>query len=161
MAGLGFARHFDYLYGIAYDTAMSPRIVIDTNVLVSALRSSRSASHRLLMLAGGPDFEIALSVPLVLEYEDVAKRMTDVTGLSDSDIDDIIDYLCSVAHLQEIHFLWRPVLRDSRDDQVLELATEAGCSLVVTHNISNFEGSERFGVTAITPGEFLRSIGGS
>ena len=140
---------------------MSPRIVIDTNVLVSALRSSRGASHRLLMLVGGPDFEIALSVPLVLEYEDVAKRMTDVTGLSDGDIDDIIDYLCSVAHLQEIHFLWRPILRDSRDDQVLELATEAGCSFVVTHNISDFAGSERFGVTAIKPGEFLRSIGGS
>lgn len=140
---------------------MSPRIVIDTNVLVSALRSSRGASHRLLMLVGGTDFEIALSVPLVLEYEDVAKRMPDVTGLSDGDVDDVIDYLCSVAHLQEIHFLWRPVLRDSRDDHVLELATEAGCSFVVTHNVSDFAGSERFGVTAIKPGEFLRSIGGS
>jgi putative PIN family toxin of toxin-antitoxin system len=140
---------------------MSPRIVIDTNVLASALRSSRGASHRLLMRVGGSDFEIALSVPLVLEYEDVVKRMPEVTGLSDGDVDDIIDYLCSVAHLQEIHFLWRPVLRDSRDDHVLELATEAGCSIVVTHNVRDFAGSERFGVTAITPGEFLRSIGGS
>jgi predicted nucleic acid-binding protein len=107
------------------------------------------------------DFEIALSVPLVLEYEDVAKRMPESTGLSDGDVDDIIDYLCSVAHLQEIHFLWRPVLRDSRDDHVLELATEAGCAVVVTHNVRDFAGSERFGVTAITPREFLRSIGGS
>jgi predicted nucleic acid-binding protein len=139
---------------------MSPRIVLDTNVLVSALRSSRGASHRLLMLVGGVDFEIALSVPLALEYEDAAKRMPEVTGLSDGDVDDIIDYLCNVAHLQEIHFLWRPVLRDSRDDHVLELATEAGCSVVVTHNVRDFAGSERFGVTAITPGEFLRSIGG-
>ncbi len=140
---------------------MSPRIVIDTNVLVSALRSSRGASHRFLMLVGGTDFEVALSVPLVLEYEDVVKRMSEVTGLSDDDVDDIIDYLCSVAHLQEIHFLWRPILRDSRDDHVLELATEAGCSVVVTHNVRDFVGAERFGVTAITPGEFLRSIGGS
>jgi len=139
---------------------MSQRIVIDTNVLVSALRSSRGASHRLLMLVGGTDFEIALSVPLVLEYEDVAKRMPEVTGLSDGDVDDIIDYLCSVACLQEIHFLWRPVLRDSRDDHVLELATEAGCSVVVTHNVKDFAGSERFGVSAITPGAFLRRIGG-
>jgi putative PIN family toxin of toxin-antitoxin system len=140
---------------------MGPRIVIDTNVLVSALRSSRGASHRLLMLVGGTDFEITLSVPLVLEYEDVVKRMPEATGLSDGDVDDIIDYLCDVAHRQEIHFLWRPVLRDSRDDHVLELATEAGCSVVVTHNIRDFSGSERFGVSAITPGEFLRSIGGS
>jgi len=140
---------------------MSPRIVLDTNVFVSALHSSRGASHRLLMLVAGADFEIALSVPLVLEYEDVAKRMSEATGLPDEDVDDIIDYLCSVAHLQEIHFLWRPVLRDSRDDQILELAAEAGCGFVVTHNVRDFAGSERFGVTAIAPGEFLRSIGGS
>ena len=67
--------------------------------------------------------------------------------------------LCSVAHHQEIHFLWRPVLRDSRDDHVLELATEAGCEIVVTHNVRDFAGSERFGVAAVTPGEFLRKIG--
>ena len=140
---------------------MSERIVIDANVLISALHSSRGASYRLLMLVGGTDFEIALSVPLVLEYEEVAKRMADVTGLSDDDVDDIIDYLCSVAHLQEIHFLWRPVLRDSRDDHVLELAAAAGCGVVATHNVRDFAGSERFGVTAITPGEFLRSMGGS
>jgi len=113
------------------------------------------------MLVGGADFEIAVSVPLVLEYEDVLKRMPEHTGLSDVDVEDLIDYLCEVAHRQEIHFLWRPVLRDSRDDLVLELATEAGCSVVVTYNVRDFAGSERFGVTAITPGEFLRSIGGS
>lgn len=140
---------------------MGQRIVIDTNVFISALRSSRGASYRLLRLVGGADFEIALSVPLVLEYEDVAKRMPDDTGLSDEDVDDIIDYLCGVAHLQEIHFLWRPVLRDSRDDHVLELAAAAGCGVVVTHNVRDFAGSERFGVKAITPGEFLRSSGGS
>ena len=99
--------------------------------------------------------------PLVIEYEEVAKRMADVTGLSDDDVDDIIDYLCSVARLQEIHFLWRLVLRDSRDDHVLELAAAAGCGVVVTHSVRDFAGSERFGVTAITPGEFLRSTGGS
>jgi predicted nucleic acid-binding protein len=140
---------------------MSERIVIEINVLISALRSSRGASYRLLMLVGGAEFEIALSVPLVLEYEDVAKRMPDETGLSENDVDDIIDYLCGVAHLQEIHFLWRPVLRDSRDDHVLELAAAAGCGVVVTHNVRDFAGCERFGVKAITPGEFLRSIGGS
>lgn len=138
---------------------MSLCIVLDTNVLVSAVRSSKGAAYRLLMRVGGPEFEIALSVPLVLEYEDVAKRVSDVTGLTDDDVDDILDYLCSVAHHQEIHFLWRPVLRDSRDDHVLELATEAGCQIVVTHNVRDFVGSERFGVAAVTPGEFLRKIG--
>lgn len=140
---------------------MSQRIVIDTCVLISALRSSRGASHRLVMMLGGSEFEPALSVPLVLEYEDVAKRMSDVTGLSDTDIDDLLDYVCSVSHLQEIHFLWRPVLRDARDDHVLELAVEAGCQLIVTHNIRDFDGSEHFGVEALTPREFLERIGGT
>ncbi len=139
---------------------MLQRVVIDTCVFISALRSSRGASHRLLMLVGQGDFEIALSVPLVLEYEDVAKRMTDETGLSERDVDDILDYLCSVAHLQEIHFMWRPVLKDPRDDHVLELAAEAGCERVVTHNVKDFADSERFGVMVVTPGVFLESIGG-
>ncbi len=147
--------------GIAYDTVMPRRVVIDTCVFASALRSRRGASHRVFMLLGRADFEIALSVPLVIEYEDVAKRMTSVTGLPDEDVDDILDYLCSVAHLQEIHFLWRPVLNDPRDDHVLELAVESGCKRVVTHNVKDFAGAERFGVTPVTPGEFLRSIGGA
>jgi putative PIN family toxin of toxin-antitoxin system len=140
---------------------MVKRIVIDTNVFISALRSSRGASHRLLLMAGGTDFEFALSVPLVLEYEDVAKRMTAEAGLEPSDVDDILDYLCSVAHHQEIHFLWRPFLKDPRDDHVLELAVEAGCEMIVTHNVRDFAGTEQFGIRAIGPAEYLRGIGGT
>ena len=139
---------------------MVQRVVIDTCVLVSALRSSRGASYRLLSLVGTGGFEIALSVPLVLEYEDAAKRLGDATALSHSEIDDVIDYLCSAARLQEIHFLWRPVLRDPRDDHVLELAVEAGCETIVTHNVRDFAGSEHFGIEAVRPGEYLRRIGG-
>jgi predicted nucleic acid-binding protein len=74
---------------------MAQRIVIDTNVFVSALRSSRGASHRLLTQVGDRGFEIALSVPLVVEYEDVAKRQTDVTGLTYEDVDDITSTTCA------------------------------------------------------------------
>src|SRR4030042_4905532 len=137
---------------------MGPRVVIDTNVLISALRSSRGASHRLLMLAGGTQFEMALSVPLVVEYEDAAKRMSEATGLGAEEVDHVIDYLCSVAHLQEIHFLWRPILRDVCDDHVLELAVEAGCRVIVTHNLRDFAGAERLGIDVVSPGEFLRRI---
>jgi putative PIN family toxin of toxin-antitoxin system len=140
---------------------MGHRVVIDTNVFVSALRSSRGASHRLLRFVGQADFEIVVSVPLVIEYEDAAKRMSDVTGLSDTDVDDVIDYLCSVAGHQQIHFLWRPFLRDPRDDHVLELAVEADCDMIVTHNVKDFGGCEQFGVEAIRPGPFLKMIGES
>jgi predicted nucleic acid-binding protein len=115
----------------------------------------------LLLLLGGPEFQINLSVPLVVEYEDVTKRMTQEIGLSAADVDDVIDYLCTVARLRELHFLWRPVLKDSGDDLVLELAVEAECDVIITHNVGDFAGAERFGITAVTPGEFLRSIGGA
>lgn len=140
---------------------MGQRIVLDTSVIVSGLRSSRGASHRVLRLIGAADFEIALSVPLVLEYEDAIKRSSAQTGLADTDVERLIEYWCSIAHLQEIHFLWRPVLRDPKDDHVLELAVEAGCSLIVTHNIRDFAGAHTFGVEAIRPGAFLRKIGGT
>jgi putative PIN family toxin of toxin-antitoxin system len=138
---------------------MAQRVVIDTNAVISGLRSRTGASFRILEMIGSAAFEIALSVPLVLEYEDVAKRMCDELGLSEEDINVLMEYLCGVAHLQEIHFLWRPVLRDVGDDHVLELAVEARCALIVTHNVRDFAGSEAFGVTAIRPGEFLRRIG--
>lgn len=138
---------------------MGQSIVIDTNMFVSALRSKRGALHRLLVLVGTDRFDIALSVPLVVEYEDAAKRVSEATGLDDTDVDDIIDYLCSIASLHEIHFLWRPVLKDPRDDHVLELAVEAECDVIVTHNVKDFEDCKHFGIEAIRPGEMLRRIG--
>ena len=58
-----------------------PRVVVDTNVVVAGLRSKRGASFRLLSDVGKGRFEIALSVPLVLEYEDALLRHSDVTRL--------------------------------------------------------------------------------
>ena len=128
-------------------------------MLVSGPRSSRGASHRILRLIGVADFEIVLSVPLVLEQEDVLKRQAQALGLEDADVDTLIGYWCSVAHLQEIHFLWRPVLRDPKDDHVLELAVAAGCRCIVTHNVRDFAPAGAWGVEAVRPGEFLRRIG--
>jgi predicted nucleic acid-binding protein len=104
-------------------------------------------------------FEINLSVPLVLEYESALKRPGTVPALTNDDIDSILDYLCAVGHHREIYFLWRPALRDPKDDMVLEVAVEASCEFVVTHNLRDFRGIERYGVRALSPSEFLREIG--
>jgi putative PIN family toxin of toxin-antitoxin system len=138
----------------------SRRIVVDTNVIVSGLRSTRGASHRLLNLIGkSPSFEISLSVPLLLEYEDALKRQTRHLGLRYKDIDDVLEYLCSVATLHEIYYLWRPVLRDPHDDFVLELAVGAGCETIVTFNTRDFAGAETFGLRVERPQEFMKRIG--
>lgn len=135
-------------------------LVLDTNVLIAALRSRTGASFRLLDLLGTrEDLELHMSVPLVLEYEQVAKRQAKALGLSHEDIDDVLDYLCSIAVRHEIFFLWRPVLKDPRDDMVLELAVSASCRTIVTYNKRDFEGSERFGIEVETAKEFLQRIG--
>jgi len=137
------------------------QIVIDTNVLVSALRSQRGASFKLVALVGqSKRFALNVSVPLVLEYEDVAKRQMPQSGLSEQDVDDVVDYLCSVASRRRIFFLWRPFLKDPKDDMVLELAVEAQCDCIVTFNRKDFAGVEsKFGVRILTPKEFLQEIG--
>ena len=136
------------------------QIVLDTNVLISALRSSRGASYKLLTLVGLTDtFAINLSVPLALEYEEVAKRLSGNIGLSHKDIDDILDYLCSIANKHDIFFLWRPFLKDPKDDMVLELAVEADCDFIVTYNEKDFSGVETFGLEVISPKTLLQKIG--
>ena len=136
-----------------------PRIVLDTNVLVAGLRSRRGASFRLLSEVGRGRFQVALSVPLVLEYEDALLRHAAVTGLSRADVDAVLDYFCSVGHLQSIFFLWRPLLPDPKDDLLVELAVAAGCRVVVTHNVKDLRGAEVLGVSAQRPADFLKSIG--
>jgi len=136
----------------------TPDIVLDTNVIVATLRSRKGASNRLLSLVGTHKFEIHDSVPLILEYEDVLQRQRAELGLSQEDVADFIDSLCSMAHHHKIYFLWRPVLSDANDDLVLELAVTARCQYIVTHNIRDFKGSDQFGIKSITPREFLRTI---
>lgn len=105
-------------------------------------------------------FEINLSVPLVTEYEDAAKRLVGKkAGLKASDINDILDYVCSVAHRRKVHYLWRPILSDPKDDMVLELAVAAGCEIIVSYNKGDFVGVEQFGIRVMTAQEFLQEIG--
>jgi putative PIN family toxin of toxin-antitoxin system len=146
--------------GITYDTIVRvPQIVIDTNVLVAALRSRRGASHRLLKLIGTRRFEVNLSVPLTLEYEAVAKRLLGSIPLTEEDVDDILDYLCRMANHWQIHYLWRPMLKDPADEMVLELAVTAACDFIVTYNKADFEAARGFGIPLVTAKEFLEKIG--
>jgi len=104
-------------------------------------------------------FQACLSVPLVLEYEDAAKRVLPETRLTETDLDDILNYLCRVSDRRAIHYLWRPYLRDPGDDMVLELAVAAGCDFIITYIKKDFAGIEVFGVQVLSPQEFLHQIG--
>lgn len=135
------------------------RVVLDTSVLVAAARSRLGASHILIRSIPAPEFEICLSVGLYTEWQGVLTRPEHLPpGQTAEDALGFLRYLASRAHLQEIHFLWRPFLPDADDDMVLELAFAAGCRYVVTHNVNDFRGSERLGVKAVTPRDFLNLI---
>jgi predicted nucleic acid-binding protein len=139
--------------------ADSPRVVLDINVVVAGLRSRRGASFRILSEVGRGKFQVALSVPLVLENEDALRRYPEATGLSQRDVDAVLDYFCSVGHLQSIFFLWRPLLADPKDDLAIELAVAAGCKTIVTHNVRDFREAGSLGVLVQRPAEFLKAIG--
>jgi len=135
-----------------------PRVVLDTNVLVAALRSRRGASFEIISRLGTGAFDAAVSVSLVLEYESALLRHMPASPYSEREIRDFIDYVCQASIRQKIFFLWRPFLRDPSDDLVLEVAVAAGCEAIVTHNVRDFTASQKLGVRALTHGEFLRKI---
>jgi putative PIN family toxin of toxin-antitoxin system len=144
--------------GIAYNTIMY-KIVIDTNIFISALRSSKGASFRLLSMVGTEKFDFCISVPLILEFEAVAKRDASSFGLDSSESDDILDYLCLSGNKRHLFYLWRPLLKDPKDDMVLELAVESESHWIITFNKRDFRGCETFGINLATPKEFLHLIG--
>ena len=129
--------------------------VLDTSVLVAGLRSNRGASFQILR-AG--DIRIAVSVALVLEYESVVLRPGLIPHFTADELRRIVDGLCQLADHQQVFFAWRPFLPDPDDDLVLELAVAASAAFVITHNTSDFRGSESMGVRAITPATSLDII---
>lgn len=135
------------------------KIVVDTSVLVAALRSRVGASHALLRRLPDARFRIALSITLYMEWQAVLTRPEHLPpGVTPAQVLAFLRYLASIAHHQDIHYLWCPVLRDPNDDMVLECALASGSRLIVTHNLSDFRRAESFGVQAVTPAQFLDAL---
>ena len=135
------------------------QVVLDTNVLVAALRSKRGASHLLLTHIGSSNWRPNLTVALALEYEAVLKRESQPFGLTESQIDDVIDGICSRSGLHRQYFLWRPVAADPDDDLVLEAAIASKSDFIVTYNKRDFGASLEFGIECLTPKELLILVG--
>lgn len=135
------------------------KIVIDTNVVFTALKSQRGASYRLISLLPTNRFSIAISVPLIIEYEDVLRRGKLPASITAKDITDFIDFLCFIGDKQNIFFLWRPFLPDLSDDLVLEVAVASSCDAIITYNKRHFNNIEKFGLRILDPREFLTEIG--
>ncbi|HZM05449.1 MAG TPA: putative toxin-antitoxin system toxin component, PIN family [Candidatus Saccharimonadales bacterium] len=139
---------------------MNPlQVVVDTNVVLSALRSTQGASYRLLTMVGDPRWRMHVSVALLLQYEAVARRVAVPLHATMEEADKFIDYLCAASEHQGIYFTWRPQLTDPNDEFILELAVAAGAGHIITFNRADFQGAEKFGINVVEPREFLRIIG--
>lgn len=134
------------------------KIVIDTNVIVSSLRSKQGYSYKLLSMIDDERIRFFISVPVILEYEDVIKREKLKIKFKKSEIDDFLDYICYIGEQRKIHYLWRPILKDRKDDMFLELAVESESDFITTFNKRDFKGSKYFGIKTLTPKEFLKII---
>lgn len=137
------------------------RVVLDTDVLVAALRSDQVASRQLLLAALDRRFVMLVSVPLMLEYEAVLTRQEHLAaaGITADDVNTVLDALAAVIEPVRLAFLWRPRLKDAADEMVLETAVNGTADRLVTFNLKHLgEAALEFGIRAMRPGEALREM---
>ena len=139
----------------------SLRVVLDTNVLVAALRSGSGASRQILLALRDERFSALVSVPLFMEYEATLKRaaLLRETKLSLRDIDELLDIVAACCEQTDIHFSWRPQLRDPKDEMVLETALNSRAEALVTFNRADFEAAcANLDVGLLSPSQFLERL---
>jgi len=135
--------------------------VLDTDVVVAAMRSPRGASAELLRRIDGGKAVMLLTVALALEYEAICTLAEHrlASGLSASEAGIYVDGLIGMAEPVRAFFRWRPQLRDPGDELVLEAAVNGQADAIVTFNESHLrEARKNFGIGVIRPAEALRRI---
>jgi putative PIN family toxin of toxin-antitoxin system len=139
------------------------RLVLDTDVLVAALRSDRGASRQLLICALDRQIELLASVPLMLEYEAVLTRPEhlDASGLTAQQVGEVLDALAKVLIPVHMNFRWRPRLKDPGDEMVLETAVNGEADRLVTFNLRHLAVAARdFGIRVLRPRDAWHEVQG-
>ena len=140
---------------------MLGRTLLDTDVVVAAVRSDRGASRVLLSAALARRYTVLVSVPLMLQYESVLTRWEHLAaaGISQAEVEILLDALAVVVDPVRISYLWRPVLPDAGDDLVLETAVNGRAEVLVTFNRRHFEPAMmHFGVEILAPRDAVRRL---
>lgn len=134
------------------------RASLDTNVVLSALRSQTGASHELLRRLRAGHWKLLLSNTVLTEYEEVLKREAGVLGLSLPEIDRFLDALCILAEQCHPAGNWVPLLADPDDEAFAHLAADARADALATFNISHFVPARARGIPVMTPAQFLAML---
>lgn len=135
------------------------RIVVDTNVFISALRSANGGSRQVLRLCLKGEVKPLMGNKLFLEYLDVLARpeLFATCPIDEPERAALLEGFLAMCKWTDVFFLWRPNLPDEGDNHLIELAVAGGAGIVVTHNLSDFRGELRFPMTQVlTPAQFLK-----
>jgi putative PIN family toxin of toxin-antitoxin system len=137
------------------------RVVLDTDVVVTALRSVMGGSNAVLREVAHGRLIPLVTPALFLEYEAVLKRAEQITvhGLDLSAVDQFLAALASASEGVEVSFQWRPQLIDANDEMVFEAAVNGRADALITHNVKDFaKAASKFGLSVLRPGELLKEI---
>lgn len=137
------------------------RVVLDTDVIVAALRSPSGGSAALVRGIRHGRGTLLLTTALLLEYEALCHLAEHrlASALTARDVDQFLDGLVLLAEPVENHFRWRPQLRDPGDEMVLEAAVNGRAQALVTFNRRDYGNAlEGFGIEVLNPGEALRKM---
>jgi len=153
-------RRGDPYANISGNMKKLPRLTIDTNILVAAVRNRNGPSFALVQLVRTAEAQMCCSPALFLEYEDVLKRPDQLaaSGLESADVDAILNDLAARVSPVTTHYQWRPQLRDPADEMVLEAAVNAQANAIVTYNLRDFKPAGRFGILVLNPEQAFRQF---
>lgn len=137
------------------------RIVLDTNVLYQGLRDQGGASSYILQLLRHSRVEVAVSVPVFLEYREVLSRPSALRDLrlSIHEIEAVCNFIAYIAKPTPVRFLMRPHLRDENDNMFVDLAFASNSEFLITNNVRDFRHNAELkfdGFDIVTPGEFVQ-----
>ena len=131
------------------------KVVLDTNVLVSAILKPKSPPARILHLIIQGDIELVVNQAIFTEYTEVLSRPK--FQLEPKDIAPILDFIRERAIRapslpQSFH------LPDEDDEPFLEACAAVGADALLTGNKRHFPAEACKGQSVLTPREFLEAI---
>jgi putative PIN family toxin of toxin-antitoxin system len=131
-------------------------IVVDTNVVVSAVFWPRSEDRRCFVVLARRKCRMAVTEDILREYRSLTARIGR-RECPDKDPTPFLDWIGRVALLVEPWPLGKRRSRDAKDDPFLACALASRAEFIITKDKDLLALDKPFGVKMVTPREFCRN----